>query len=405
MAQAAPSALINSARNALGNVVFFTRKGRTFTRPRVTPSNTITPARTRVRQQMATISNAWKNTLTEPQRQAWRIAGPTAALNPHLQNRGPLTGWNYFQQANQVRLALGLTLLAAPPAQTSQDPAATFSVAQLDATAPRILLDVSGAAGGDTYLIVYATTNRPAGQFTTAGTTRQIATFAPGAARPLDVTAAWVNKFGPLSAGSRVNFQIATAIGSTGQLTARLAASALVTGESDAMQLIQGITLTTDQPTVSFTAIPQTFRHLWLLITARCTGTGVNGSDQLDANLNGDTGPNYDRVFQYAGGFNTAAVAVAQTKAQIALLTDNTADANRFDTASALIPNYSSTAFWKTIMSNVTAFPLAGNPGVDWLGSTTHQWRSLTAITQIDLKPDTGISFLTGSTFSLYGIA
>lgn len=405
MAQAAPSALIHSARNALGNVVFFTRKGRTFTRPRVTPSNTITPARTRVRQQMATISNAWKNTLTEPQRQAWRIAGPTAALNPHLQNRGPLTGWNYFQQVNQVRLALGLTLLAAPPAQTSPDPAATFAVAQLDATAPKILLDVTGAAGGDTYLIVYATTNRPAGQFTTAGTTRQIATFAPGAARPLDVTAAWVNKFGPLAVGSRVNFQIATAIGSTGQLTARLAASALVTGESDAMQLIQAITLTTDQATVSFTAIPQTFRHLWLLITARAAGVGIHGADQIGATLNADTGANYDHIFMDQGGFNSSGVNVAQNEAQIALITDSTADQNRFNTSSALIPNYSSTAFWKTIITSVTNFPFAGNPAFDWLGLTTTQWRSLAAITQIDLKTDASGNFLTGSTFSLYGIS
>jgi hypothetical protein len=250
MAQAVPNSVIHKIRNALGNVVFYERGGQLYTRARVSPSQAPTTARTRVRANLAAISAAWKSTLTEAQRQAWRTASLTAPQNPQRNNRGTRSGWTYYQQVNLTRLNLSLAQTATPPALQNTDPPTAFSVNTLDGDAPSILLDVTGAEGEDTYLIVYASPNRPPGYFTANGKTGQVQVFAPGAARPLDLTAAWQAKYGTLTPGSRINFQIASANAIDGRLTARQYATAIISGSGILASLLGYIAPDTLTPPV-----------------------------------------------------------------------------------------------------------------------------------------------------------
>jgi hypothetical protein len=142
---------------------------------------------------------------------------------------------------NLTRLNLSLAQTATPPALQNTDPPTAFSVNTLDGDAPSILLDVTGAEGADTYLIVYASPNRPPGYFTANGKTGQVQVFPPGAARPLDLTAAWQAKYGTLTPGDRINFQIASANAIDGRLTARQYATALVqSGDTTPLGTING---------------------------------------------------------------------------------------------------------------------------------------------------------------------
>ncbi len=60
--------------------------------------------------------------------------------------------------------------------------------------------------------------------------------------------------------------------------------------------------------------------------------------------------------------------------------------------------NYSNATTYKTIL-------VRGGDASQKVDATVNLWRSTSAITSITLFPGGGNSFLTGSTFSLYGIA
>ena len=74
-----------------------------------------TRARDRAEANWAMIAEAWKH-LSEARYQAWEIAGAQVRSHPRLAQSGRLSGWNYFFQVNNERLALGLGLSLDPPA-------------------------------------------------------------------------------------------------------------------------------------------------------------------------------------------------------------------------------------------------------------------------------------------------
>lgn len=230
MAKVSNSALVDVIRNKIGDTVFYRAYGQQLSRTRVNPTNTRTTARDTNRTRLADIATIWKDDLSEDERSRWREAARTIGPRPHRSGYGPLSGWQYFHNVNLVLENIGVGTIIEPPTRQTPDPVLTVTVNTLDATAPSILLDVTGAEGPNTHLIVYATRDVGPGVLSVNGTTRQIATFAPGATRPLDVTSAWTSKFGTLTPGERINFQVCAASGIDGQLTPRMYATSLITG-------------------------------------------------------------------------------------------------------------------------------------------------------------------------------
>jgi len=65
-----------------------------------------TRARDRAEANWAMIAEAWKH-LSEARYRAWEIAGARVRSHPRLGQSGRLSGWNYFFQVNNERLAPG----------------------------------------------------------------------------------------------------------------------------------------------------------------------------------------------------------------------------------------------------------------------------------------------------------
>ena len=82
----------------------------------VIPANTQSPARDHMRGSFGRLSRAWGGLLTEAQRQAWSVAGPSVQSAKRLGKSGPLTGQLHFQGINSARARLGLDMLFIPPA-------------------------------------------------------------------------------------------------------------------------------------------------------------------------------------------------------------------------------------------------------------------------------------------------
>lgn len=161
--------------------------------------------------------------------------------------------------------------------------------------------------------------------------------------------------------------------------------------------------LSASASSVTFSNIPQGFRHLFLMCTVRTDRAAE--SDTLNVRLNNDSGNNYD--FQQLFGSSTTASA-STLRATSALIIGVTEAAqsrdNAFAPTIAWIWNYSLSTQDKY---SIGLSGLIGNLSADTdlnIGVRLAHWRNLNVVTSIVLLPNTGPNFVSGSRFQLYGI-
>jgi hypothetical protein len=161
-----------------------------------------------------------------------------------------------------------------------------------------------------------------------------------------------------------------------------------------AYELIESSILLSNTATVTFSSIPQDFKHLEI----RAISSNASGSGSVSLRLNGDTGSNYAQHSLEGNGSLVASSANTST-AQIVVYPHGVNSASGNGAAIISILDYANTAKNKTIRSLngvVTTFNQVGlNSG----------FRNNTeAITSIALFHQAGTNFRSGSRFSLYGI-
>jgi len=166
--------------------------------------------------------------------------------------------------------------------------------------------------------------------------------------------------------------------------------------------LIKGETLASSAASYTFTAIPSTFTDLVLRVSARSDNAQQVVS--LILKVNTDTATNYSRVFVFADSSNTASSAINSNATTIGMaggVNGSTSTANTFSNFEMYVPNYLSST--NKPMSAVTA-PESNSATLDngHNQNFASLWRNTAAIT--DLTLTTNGSFVTGSSFYLYGI-
>lgn len=192
------------------------------------------------------------------------------------------------------------------------------------------------------------------------------------------------------------NSNVWTEVGAGGLPTASAAGQVPVStgaGTTYAAQ-VPGLTLISRQillaaaGTVTFSAIPQIFTNLRLVITASSAAAGTIGLQ-----FNGDTGANYTtQELLGTGSSPFAALSSAQTSVNAGVL-GTTPGATTID-----IPGYSGTVLNKALVS------LSGqNTGAGFVALDSGSWNNAAAVTAVALLAITG-TFAIGSTFSLYGL-
>lgn len=150
--------------------------------------------------------------------------------------------------------------------------------------------------------------------------------------------------------------------------------------------------------TVTFSSIPQTYKHLQIRFIARRTATGL---DATKMNFNSDTGPNYKPTHYIIGDGSTAVAGTSASNTFTLSFYTPGSDATSgiFGVEITDILDYTNTNKYTTgrILS-----------GVDLNGSgnavfSSFLWMSLNAVTNIVLTPNSG-NFAQYSSFALYGI-
>ena len=155
---------------------------------------------------------------------------------------------------------------------------------------------------------------------------------------------------------------------------------------------------TGSSPTITFSSIPSTYKHLQLRILGRTDNASTGAL--VEAFVNGDTGQNYAFHRLQADGTSASANGGAsQFSIQSLIRATGASAAANIMTASIIdIHDYTSTTKAKTIRS-FYGFDFNGSGNV-YLGSGL--WTSTSAVTSLTLTAVA--NWTTNSVFSLYGI-
>lgn len=168
--------------------------------------------------------------------------------------------------------------------------------------------------------------------------------------------------------------------------------------------LIDDQVLAADSASVTFAAIPGTYKHLMFEVSVRASHVGA--ADFLVGRFNGDAGNNYyslSAAIRHSASLTTVE-RVGTSSGLIAIATGTTAGAGDVASQSITIPDYASTTFnkgWVTPAA-YTSPRSAGNISIRYIGG---EWISNAAITDIVFTMDGGSNILAGSRFTLYGLS
>jgi hypothetical protein len=174
-----------------------------------------------------------------------------------------------------------------------------------------------------------------------------------------------------------------------------------VLADTGAYESIATTTITADTASVTFSSIPQTFKHLQLRMFAK-----TDRADTDDVTLmqfNGDTAANYSWHWLRGNGTAPAGSAAGASQSYIYLnyaCSGNSSASNVFGACVLDIPDYANTNKYKTTRS-LHGYDLNGQ---GWIYLASGNWRSTSAITSIVLDQQYGTNWKQYSSFALYGI-
>ncbi len=155
--------------------------------------------------------------------------------------------------------------------------------------------------------------------------------------------------------------------------------------------------------TITFSSIPSTYTHLQIRGITRL-GSSTTGTNDIFIRFNSDTAANYSRHALYGTGAAAASNGAGSTTSAYAARAVSpraTSTANAFGVFIVDILDYANTNKYKTVRGLGGADTNDAN-GIISLASGN--WRSTSAITQIDITDELGYNFVQYSSFALYGI-
>ena len=159
---------------------------------------------------------------------------------------------------------------------------------------------------------------------------------------------------------------------------------------------IASTTLGSNAATVTFDSIPGTYTDLVVVAMLKRD----SGGETVYVRFNNDTGSNYSSTSLYGTGTGRGSGRGSNLSNGIRF---GVSGPNEFAPHVLHVMSYSNTNVFKTALSSyAVASPVTGYQAV---GREVGLWRSASAVTRLDVREiGAGRTFVTGSTFSLYGI-
>lgn len=172
-------------------------------------------------------------------------------------------------------------------------------------------------------------------------------------------------------------------------------------GFATAYEHVQSITVgSLGASSVSFTEIPQNYRHLQIRGVVRSTATGAAGAEEVFIRFNGDSSASYSyHLLQGNGSTTVSTNTLSQTYGNIGMACRDGYAAGVYSGLVSDILDYSNTT------KNKTTRTLRGQDtnGAGFISIMSSGWYKTEPITTITIIPES-VLFKQHSTFSLYGV-
>jgi hypothetical protein len=148
--------------------------------------------------------------------------------------------------------------------------------------------------------------------------------------------------------------------------------------------------------TVTFSSISSAYTDLVVVFNGGTTSSGPT----MRMTVNGDSGANYSDTA--LDGDGSSAISTRHSSANFMAITNNIGIAGTLGAQTTImqLQNYSNATTYKTVLFRTNNATSTGYPGVT---AAVGLWRNTAAITSISLTT-ASTTFLSGSTFTLYGI-
>lgn len=202
-------------RGKIGGQVASKNRSGAYMRNKVTPSNPNTTAQIAVRNMLSTVSSAWSG-LTDVQRAGWDGAVKDWSGTNIFGDGVQPTGKNLFTKLNINLMNIGGNMIADVPVKGSV-PALDIVSCEYDISSSEITVLNTQAVTGYVYLIS-ATAPQSAGTSFFKGKFRNIYSSPAPQNFSTVVWNAYVSKFGELTTGANVQFEVKLVDVATGQV-------------------------------------------------------------------------------------------------------------------------------------------------------------------------------------------
>lgn len=216
--------MMTDARGKLGGQVFSKNRGGAYIRTKVTPSNPQTQAQAQVRSNLATLSSSW-NSLTASQIAQWNGSVDDWTSTDVFGDIKKPTGKNLYVKLNVNLLNSGQNVIPTPPAKMELPALVDIDVDVTTAT-NKVEIDGLPVFASVKYQIE-ACAPVPRGVNFVKNKFRVISYATQATAGVVDVSSAYINKFGSVADAENIFLRI-RAIGANGQAGVPLVVKATI---------------------------------------------------------------------------------------------------------------------------------------------------------------------------------
>lgn len=164
------------------------------------------------------------------------------------------------------------------------------------------------------------------------------------------------------------------------------------------MQIIERVELTSGAASVTFSSIPNSFTDLMILVSARFDNqSGSAAALPMYVTFNGTA---YNAARRQLFGSGSSATSFSGTDGESGNIPTTVATSNTFGSAQIYIPNYTSSNN-KSFSADIVSENNATQATQEILAGL---WSNNAAITSVTLDAFSTFNFVSGSSFTLYGI-
>ncbi len=209
MAKLRYGSVITDARGSIEGITLTKGRFGAVAKARANPTRKLTALNTNYQAGLATVTKRWGSALTQAQRDGWKALAAANPITDVYGNLHALTGLQMFTRVNQVRRAVGLSILDASPADQTATALVTIAVAVTTAPLVSIAFTATPLSVGHR-LYIFATQPLSPGRDSVESELRFIGVSGLAVASPFNATTLYTTRFGNPISGRASSFHVFT---------------------------------------------------------------------------------------------------------------------------------------------------------------------------------------------------